>query len=98
MRGYLPGIMTMADKLNRGSTLTQPTAIKIIAPVAVACFVVGIVPLLGLALFSPGISSNGVLGYSIFAFGLITLGLLIAAARYNRLRYPDCHLYQCFRQ
>jgi hypothetical protein len=47
-------------------------------------FALGSVPLLVLALFSSGLRTEGFAGLCVFAFGLLTLLGLVAAARYRR--------------
>jgi len=45
-------------------------------------FVLGAVPLLALAFFSPGLRTEGMWGYALFVLGLLTLaGLVISAPR-----------------
>jgi hypothetical protein len=51
-------------------------------------FVLGTLPLLALACFSPGLGSEGVLGWSIFVAGLLTLGVLGWAARRHPWMWP----------
>jgi hypothetical protein len=57
---------------------------RLLAFLSGGCFALGCVPLLALALFSPGLRSEGFLGLGVFAFGVLTLFALIAAARYRR--------------
>jgi energy-coupling factor transporter transmembrane protein EcfT len=45
---------------------------------------VGAVPLLALALFSPGLRAEGVWGYACFALGLFTLAGLVVSALHRR--------------
>ena len=52
--------------------------------VSILCFVLGVVPMLSLAFFSPGLRSEGVAGLLVGVFGLGTLLLLTLAARRNR--------------
>ncbi len=47
-------------------------------------FIVGIIPLLALTFFSPGIASEGLWGYITLAWGALTLVLLIMASRANK--------------
>jgi hypothetical protein len=56
---------------------------RLLASPSVAGFVLGSVPLLALAFFSPGLGSEGMLGKGIFLFGALTLLGLIVAARYH---------------
>ena len=48
------------------------------------CFALGGFPLLGLAFFSPGLSSEGASGVLIFLYGVATLALLALGARRKR--------------
>jgi hypothetical protein len=49
---------------------------------SVGAFVIGILPLLALAFFSPGISAEGLWGYAALIFGVATLvGLTFSALR-----------------
>jgi apolipoprotein N-acyltransferase len=47
-------------------------------------FVVGALPLLASAFFSPGVDSEGLLGYVALTFGLVTLFGLIASALHQK--------------
>ena len=55
-----------------------------LSPISILCFVLGVVPLLALAFFSPGIRSEGPTGVLIAVFGVITLLVLTQAARRNK--------------
>jgi hypothetical protein len=48
-------------------------------------FVLGALPLLSLALFSPGLTAEGIMGIAIFAFALATLMLLLLSARRHKV-------------
>jgi len=52
--------------------------------VSVLCFVLGVVPMLALAFFSPGLRSEGATGLLVGVFGVGTLLLLTLAARRNK--------------
>ena len=47
---------------------------------SLAGFVLGAVPLLGLAFLSPGVRTEGAWGYAALAFGLLTLAGLVVSA------------------
>lgn len=50
----------------------------------IGCFVIGTLPLLAFTFFSPGLNSEGMWGYAVFGFGIMTVVLLaIAAVRYR---------------
>jgi hypothetical protein len=51
---------------------------------SLAGFVLGAVPLLGLAFLSPGLGTEGAWGYIALAFGLLTLAGLVVSALNNR--------------
>ncbi len=53
--------------------------------IAVVMFIIGIAPLSGLILFSPGLASEGWVGVVIVSFGLVTLAALVRAALSRRL-------------
>jgi hypothetical protein len=56
---------------------------------SIAGFVLGAIPLLALAFFSPGLRAEGMWGYALFAVGLLTLaGLVISAPRHRWLWAP----------
>lgn len=57
---------------------------RLLARSSSACFVLGTVPLLALAFFSPGLGAEGMLGKGVFLFGALALLGLIVAARYCR--------------
>jgi hypothetical protein len=51
---------------------------------SVGSFALGCLPLLAFALFSPGLRSDGYVGLGVFAFGVLTLIVLITAAGNRR--------------
>jgi len=51
---------------------------------SVTGFVLGAVPLLAFAFFSPGLGTEGIWGYAFFTLGLLTLAGLTISARYRR--------------
>jgi hypothetical protein len=65
--------------------LATKRAMNLIVVFAVAGFLIGIIPLLAFAFFSPGLQSEAPWGYLTLAFGAITFLLLIVAARARRL-------------
>ncbi len=54
---------------------------SLVVVLAVACFILGVIPLLAFAFFSPGLQSESPWGYLTFTFGVVTCLLLIFAAR-----------------
>jgi hypothetical protein len=48
---------------------------------SIALFLVGILPHLALAFFSPGLSSEGALGIALVIYSITTLACLVLAAR-----------------
>ena len=57
---------------------------RVVSIAGILGFVLGFLPLVALIFFSPGLRSEGVRGFAIFAFGVVTLILLIARARQKR--------------
>ena len=57
---------------------------RLLAFLSTGCFAIGCAPLLAFAFFSPGLRSEGFVGLGVFAFGVLTLVALIAAARLRR--------------
>jgi hypothetical protein len=47
-------------------------------------FVLGILPLLAFTFLSPGLTSEGKLGFCVVIFSVVTLGFLVGASRSNR--------------
>jgi hypothetical protein len=55
---------------------------RIATIIGVSGFVLGLVPLLALTFFSPGLRAEGVAGWTVFAIGVVTLlALLLTAQR-----------------
>lgn len=57
---------------------------KTVTMASITAFVIGLVPLLAFAFFSPGIRSEGFWGYAALIFGLATLFGLTASALRRR--------------
>jgi hypothetical protein len=55
-----------------------------IQALSLAGFVLGAVPLLAFAFFSPGLASEGIWGYAFFGLGLLTFAGLIVSALQRR--------------
>lgn len=57
-----------------------------LAIVSSACWLLGLLPLLALIFFSPGLDAEGPAAYALMVFAVLTLiGLLITAMRYPLL-------------
>lgn len=59
----------------------------IAAGLAVCSFVLGLLPLLGFTFFSPGLRSEGILGFLLLLWGLFTLVLLIVVSMRRKLMW-----------
>lgn len=59
---------------------TQQDRIKLLGSLAITSFLVGVLPLLALTFFSPGLDSETKWGGLIFIFGIVTYVLLLLAA------------------
>jgi hypothetical protein len=59
---------------------------KTLPVLARLAFAVGVIPLLGMTFFSPGLQTERLAGVGVLAFGIATFLLLVASARRHR---PD---------
>jgi uncharacterized membrane protein HdeD (DUF308 family) len=57
---------------------------RVLSIAGILGFVLGLLPLVALIFFSPGLRSEGIRGVAVMAFGIVTLVLLIARAKQKK--------------